>query len=212
MGQWVTQQESVVSGSKSLITRQENILLVSKAESSLIMQIFNGNCGFGKIWLKLLKTSWNRNALGNLQKRLLQCCSDSMNKCLIQVLFKHHPQNSTKMTWWTPHLPSPPKKTPGGIHWIHLTFKWIFRSFPPDVLVWRWATLTSKSLTLALPSSSLSWGFLMAIFVGRYCFFWFRNPKNHQVKLVVHPIIYSFFLFTSQVVQDFWTINSMRYV
>ena len=26
-----------------------------------------------------------------------------------------------------------------------------------DVLVWRLATLTSKSLTLALPSSSLSW-------------------------------------------------------
>ena len=38
-----------------------------------------------------------------------------------------------------------------------------------------------------------------------YCW-WFRNPAN-QLRLVVCPIIYRFY--TSQMVQDFWTINSM---
>ena len=179
------------------------------------MQIFNGNCGFGKIWLKLLKTSWNRNALGNLQKRLLQCCSDSMNKCLIQVLFKHHPQNSTKMT--DEHhisLPSPPKKIPEGfIGFISLPngFFGFFleRCFGLEVSNTD-IKVSDFGLAKFITELGAGWHFLL---VYRYCFFWFRNPKNHQVRLVVHPIIYRFFFYcTSQVVQDFWTIKSMWYV
>ena len=45
-------------------------------------------------------------------------------------------------------------------------------------------------------------------FLGNLWYCWcFRNPAN-QLRLVVYPIIYCTGFYTSQVVQDFWTINS----
>ena len=211
MGQWVTQQESVVSGSKSLITRQENILLVSKAESSLIMRIFNGNFGVWKDLVEAVKNLLKQKCTGKFAKtpapmlfRFHEKHVD--NKCCLNIIHKI-PQRWHDET----HLPSPPKKTPGGIHWIHLTSKWIHQ-IPPDVLVWRLATLTSKSLTLALPSSSLSWAQDGNVrwYIGTV--FLVQKSEESTGEVGSSSDYLQVFLFTSQVVQDFWTINSMSSV
>lgn len=169
------------------------------------MQIFNGNCGVWKDLVEAVKNLLKQKCTGKFAKTPDPMLFRFHENMLIQVLFKHHQQKFHKNDMMNTTSPSqPPQKTnPGGIHWIHLTSKWIHQ-IPPDVLVWRLATLTSKSLTLALPSSSLSW-------VQDGNFRWYIGTVFLVQKSEESPgevgsssdYLQVFFYCTSQVVQDF---------
>ena len=44
-----------------------------------------------------------------------------------------------------------------------------------------------------------------------FTFCWWKKSGDHQLRLVVHPVIYRLFFTSQVVVRDFWTIDSMDF-